>query len=72
MPKLFAGVFTAIVTPMHADDSIDWTSLKRLVEFHIEQGTHAIVAVGTTGESATLDVAEHTQVIQRTVEFVNK
>jgi len=56
------------VTPMKADGSLDWASLSGLVDWHVEQGTHAIVAVGTTGESATLDVAEHTEVIRRVVD----
>lgn len=58
----------ALVTPMHADDSIDWDALARLIDWHIEQGTNAIVSVGTTGESATLDVDEHCDVIRFTVE----
>lgn len=58
----------ALVTPMHADDSIDWDALARLIDWHIEQGTSAIVAVGTTGESATLDVDEHCNVIRFTIE----
>ncbi|GMG87215.1 4-hydroxy-tetrahydrodipicolinate synthase [Biformimicrobium ophioploci] len=58
----------ALVTPMHADGSIDWESLHKLVEWHIEQGTHALVAVGTTGESATLNVNEHLEVIRHVVD----
>ena len=60
-----------MVTPMHADGAVDDESLARLVEFHVESQTDAIIAVGTTGESATLDHAEHTQVIARIVELAN-
>ncbi|WP_423824148.1 4-hydroxy-tetrahydrodipicolinate synthase [Salinisphaera sp. SPP-AMP-43] len=62
----------AIVTPMHADGSVDWQSLERLINWHIEQGTNGIVSVGTTGESATLGFREHDEVIERTVEIVDK
>lgn len=58
----------AMVTPMHDDGCVDNDALERLVEFHIESGTDAIVAVGTTGESATLDEAEHCAVIRRVVQ----
>nr|WP_221180165.1 4-hydroxy-tetrahydrodipicolinate synthase [Salinisphaera japonica] len=66
------GSMVALVTPMHADGSVDWQALERLVNWHIEQGTHGIVAVGTTGESATLGFREHDEVIERTVEIVDK
>jgi 4-hydroxy-tetrahydrodipicolinate synthase len=65
------GSMVALVTPMNVDGSIDWSSLDKLVEFHIAEGTNTIVAVGTTGESATLSVSEHLQVIERVVERVN-
>ncbi|ONG38150.1 4-hydroxy-tetrahydrodipicolinate synthase [Alkanindiges hydrocarboniclasticus] len=64
------GSIVALVTPMHHDGSVDWDALKKLVEWHIEQGTHSIVAVGTTGESATLDVEEHAQVIEAVIKAV--
>jgi 4-hydroxy-tetrahydrodipicolinate synthase len=54
---------------MHADGGVDDISLQRLVEYHIEAGTNAIVSVGTTGESATLDEAEHCEVIAKTVRY---
>ena len=66
---MFQGSMVAMVTPMHADGAIDDDSLSRLVEFHIESGTDAIIAVGTTGESATLDHTEHSEVIARVVEL---
>ena len=56
---MIQGSIVALVTPMKADGEIDFDSLDRLVEFHLEQGTDALVAVGTTGESATLDEQEH-------------
>lgn len=60
----------AIVTPMTETGTLDIPSLNKLLEFHIEQGTDAVVAVGTTGESATLDEEEHCQVIRLVVEQV--
>ena len=60
----------ALVTPMFTDGSVDYDSLSKLVDFHIENGTSAIVSVGTTGESATLDMDEHCEVMRRTVELV--
>jgi len=68
---MFHGSMVALVTPMHADGSVDYDGLSRLVEFHVENGTSAIVSVGTTGESATLDEEEHCEVIRRTVAMVN-
>jgi 4-hydroxy-tetrahydrodipicolinate synthase len=65
------GSMVALVTPMHADGSLDWQALDKLVDFHIDQGTNAIIAVGTTGESATLSVTEHLQVVERVVEKAN-
>ncbi len=69
---MFSGSMVALVTPMHADGRVDQESLEKLIEFHIENGTDAIVAMGTTGESATLDEKEHCQVIKRAVDFANK
>ena len=68
---MFSGSMVALVTPMRADGSIDSDSLHNLIEFHIESGTDAIVAVGTTGESATLTVAEHCDVVGQVVKQVN-
>ncbi|WP_196157303.1 4-hydroxy-tetrahydrodipicolinate synthase [Reinekea sp. G2M2-21] len=65
---MITGSMVALVTPMQTDGTIDWDSLANLIEFHIENDTAAIVIVGTTGESATLDMAEHEKVIQYTVE----
>ena len=67
---MFRGSMVAIVTPMAADGTLDFAALTRLVEFHIENGTDAIIAVGTTGESATLDWEEHIAVVRHVVEAV--
>ena len=67
---MFTGSMVAMVTPMHDDGGVDWDALERLVEHHIAQATDAIVSVGTTGESATLDHDEHGEVITRTVKAV--
>jgi len=67
---MFSGSMVALVTPMADDGAIDEKALESLIEFHIKNGTDAIVAVGTTGESATLDEEEHCYVIRRTVQIV--
>ncbi len=64
---MFRGSIVALVTPMHADGAVDWEALRRLVDWHVEQGTHGIVATGTTGESATLGFEEHDLVIKEIV-----
>lgn len=69
---MFKGSMVALVTPMNEDETVDYAALERLVEWHIESGTQAIVAVGTTGESATLDMQEHCAVIRFVVEKTNK
>jgi len=66
---MFKGSMVAIVTPFK-NDKIDETTYKKLIEFHIKNGTSAVVPCGTTGESATLDYAEHDRVIELTVEYV--
>ncbi|MCG2573494.1 4-hydroxy-tetrahydrodipicolinate synthase [Acinetobacter sp. ME22] len=66
------GSIVALVTPMFEDGSVDWKNLEKLVEWHVEQGTNAIVAVGTTGEPSTLSMSEHTQVIKEVIRVVNK
>ncbi|NNP73725.1 4-hydroxy-tetrahydrodipicolinate synthase [Acinetobacter defluvii] len=66
------GSIVAIVTPMLEDGSVDWKGLEKLVEWHIEQGTNSIVAVGTTGEASTLSMAEHTEVIKEIIRVANK
>ena len=65
---MFHGSMVALVTPMTDDGGLDVPALKRLIDFQIDNGTDAIVAVGTTGESPTLDMDEHCEVIRLTVE----
>ncbi|WP_029918673.1 4-hydroxy-tetrahydrodipicolinate synthase [Nevskia soli] len=69
---MIRGSIVAIVTPMAEDGSVDFPALERLVEWHIAEGTDGIVAVGTTGESATLDVEEHIAVIRCVVEVARQ
>jgi 4-hydroxy-tetrahydrodipicolinate synthase len=64
---MITGSIVALVTPMHPDGAVDWDALKKLVEWHVAEGTNAIVAVGTTGESATLDVHEHLDVVKAVI-----
>ena len=68
---MIAGSMVALVTPMDAQGGLDWDSLSKLVDFHLQEGTNAIVAVGTTGEASTLEVSEHIEVIRRVVDQVN-
>lgn len=68
---MIQGSMVALITPMNDDNSLDWASLHKLVDWHLEQGTHAIVAMGTTGESATLSVEEHLSVVKKVVDQVN-
>ncbi|MDG2159522.1 MAG: 4-hydroxy-tetrahydrodipicolinate synthase [Gammaproteobacteria bacterium] len=69
---MFKGSMVAIVTPMNEDGSLDHESLEGLIEFHINNQTDVIISVGTTGESATLNFKEHSEVIKSTLSFVNK
>jgi 4-hydroxy-tetrahydrodipicolinate synthase len=66
---MFKGSIVALITPMTDQGKVDYPSLKNLVEFHLSQGTDGIVSVGTTGESATLPVDEHMEVVRKTVEY---
>lgn len=68
---MITGSLVALVTPMHSDGSIHWEHLDKLVDFHLDNGTHGIVAVGTTGESATLDPEEHMKVVGHIIKRVN-
>jgi 4-hydroxy-tetrahydrodipicolinate synthase len=69
---MIKGSIVAIVTPMLADGSLDLIAFRSLIDFHIAEGTDAIVVVGTTGESPTVNVAEHQTLIQVAVEHVAK
>jgi len=64
------GSMVALVTPMHPDGTVDYKRLADLIDWQIEQGTHCLVAVGTTGESATLSMQEHSDVIRYFVKHV--
>ncbi len=66
---LYHGSITALVTPMKPNGDINFDDLQKLVEYHIEAGTDGIVAVGTTGESPTLNIKEHIEVVKKTLEF---
>jgi len=68
---MITGSIVALVTPMEESGAVDWSALQKLVEMHIEKGTSSIVAVGTSGESATLDTDEHLEVIAQVVKWVN-
>lgn len=68
---MFKGSFVALITPMDESGKIDYPALQNLVDFHKRQGSHGIVAVGTTGESATLPFDQHIEVVKQTVEFAN-
>src|SRR5690606_29178602 len=65
---MITGSLVAIVTPMHEDGSLDFARLRNLIDFHVAEGTDGIVVVGTTGESPTVDVEEHCELIKVTVE----
>ena len=66
---MIKGSIVAIVTPMHADGSLDFPGLRQLVDWHIAEGTDSIVIVGTTGESSTVSVEEHCALIKAAVEY---
>jgi 4-hydroxy-tetrahydrodipicolinate synthase len=69
---MIRGSLVAIVTPMLEDGALDLDAYRRLIEWHIAEGTHGIVAVGTTGESPTVDVDEHNELIRVAVETARK
>jgi 4-hydroxy-tetrahydrodipicolinate synthase len=69
--SIFKGSMVAIATPMNEDGSLDFESLEKLIEFHVDNLTDVIISVGTTGESATLDFNEHSKVIKTTIDLVN-
>ena len=72
LAKKITGSLVAIVTPMHADGSLDLPGLRQLIDWHIAQGTDGIVIVGTTGESPTVSVEEHCELIKVAVEHTAK
>ena len=71
MMQVLSGSLVALVTPMEKNGDVDFNALENLIEWHIQNGTDGIVSVGTTGESATLEVDEHLDVIKHTVKCVN-
>ena len=71
MMQPLQGSFVALVTPMLENGSLDFNALEALIEWHIESGTNGIVSVGTTGESATVSVPEHLEIINKTINFVD-
>ena len=71
MMQPLQGSFVALVTPMFPDTTLDYESLKKLIDWQIKDGISGIVSVGTTGESATVDVQEHLGIIEKTIEYTN-
>ena len=71
MMQPLQGSFVALVTPMSANGSLDFNALEALIEWHVESGTDGIVSVGTTGESATVSVLEHIEIIKKTIDLVD-
>ena len=69
--QVLKGSLVALVTPFHESGEVDYDSLESLVQWHIDEGTNGIVSVGTTGESATLRIEEHLEVIKKTVEYAS-
>ncbi len=69
---MFEGSLVALVTPMLSDGSIDYSNLEALIDFHVKQGTNALVIAGTTGESATLTAEEHCELLSRSYEIINQ
>ena len=70
--QVLQGSLVALVTPMLPNGDIDYQSLEKLIDWHIQQGTDCIVSVGTTGESATLNVKEHLEVLAFTIKYVDR
>ena len=71
MMQPLQGSFVALVTPMSPGGGIDFHALEALIDWHVESGTNGIVSVGTTGESATVSVAEHIEIIEKTIYLVD-
>jgi 4-hydroxy-tetrahydrodipicolinate synthase len=69
--QVLKGSLVALVTPFHESGEVDYDSLESLIQWHIDEGTNGIVSVGTTGESATLSIEEHLEVIKKTVEYAS-
>ncbi len=68
---MFKGSLIALATPFDADNGVDYEALKRLIDFHVSEGSDGLVIAGTTGESATLDRSEHAQLIRNAADIVD-
>ena len=71
MMQVLSGSIVALVTPMEENGSVDFNAIKKLVDWHVKEGTSGIVAVGTSGESATLEIDEHLEVIKSVVKYAD-
>tara|TARA_B100002019_G_scaffold262639_1_gene250172 strand:- start:1257 stop:2144 length:888 start_codon:yes stop_codon:yes gene_type:complete len=71
MMQVLSGSIVALVTPMDENGSVDFNAIKKLVDWHVNEGTNGIVAVGTSGESATLEIDEHLEVIRSVVKYAD-
>ena len=71
MMQVLSGSIVALVTPMDENGLVDFNALKKLVDWHVKEGTNGIVAVGTTGESATLEIDEHLEVVKSVVDYAD-
>ncbi len=69
---MFKGSIVALVTPMHANGDVDYGQLEALIDFHVREGTSALVIAGTTGESATLSPGEHCELLEKSYEIINQ
>ncbi len=69
---MFKGSLVALVTPMLENGAIDYARLEKLIDFHVQKGSHGLVIAGTTGESATLDFDEHCELLNRARELINQ
>jgi len=69
---MFKGSIVALVTPMLSNGDVDYSKLEALIDFHVREGTQALVIAGTTGESATLSPAEHCDLLQKSYEIINQ
>ena len=65
------GSLVALVTPLSENGEVDYAALQKLLDWHLNEGTDGIVSVGTTGESATLNIKEHIEVVEFTVKHIN-
>ena len=68
---VFKGSLVALATPFDSDNRVDFASLKALVDFHVDAGTDGLVVAGTTGEAATMNRDEHTELVSRAVEYAD-